>query len=87
MLAIIIQHKHGKVWQPETLVFLESIHKMYFNVLNLGILFKSMINNYKFFDFIVCYQRNICFNMQVYFFEMQVQKVHVTFLQISVTST
>jgi hypothetical protein len=53
MLAIIILHKHGKICRSETLAsFLESIHKMYFNVLNLGILFKSMINNYKFFDFI-----------------------------------
>ncbi len=58
-------HKHGKVCQPETLVFLETIHKLYFNVLNPGILFKSMINNYNFFDFIAYYWRNKCFNMHL----------------------
>jgi hypothetical protein len=33
-------------------IFLENIHKLYFNILNPWILFKSMINNYNFFDFI-----------------------------------
>jgi hypothetical protein len=31
---IVIRHNHGKVCQPKILVFLESIHKIYFNVLN-----------------------------------------------------
>jgi hypothetical protein len=35
------------------LFFLESIHKVYFNVLNPWILLELMINNSKFFDFIV----------------------------------
>jgi hypothetical protein len=33
-------------------VFFENVDKVYFNLLNPYILFKLMINNYKFFDFI-----------------------------------
>jgi hypothetical protein len=52
-LCDLIGHKDGKVCQSKTLVmFLENIHKVYFNVLKPWILFKSMINNYKLFDFI-----------------------------------
>jgi len=36
----------------DTYFFLEKIHKLYFNVLNPWVSFKSMINDYKFFDFI-----------------------------------
>jgi hypothetical protein len=57
-------HKHGKC-QLKTLVFLESINNVYFNVLNLGILFKSMINSYNFFDFIAYYWKRKCFNMHL----------------------
>jgi hypothetical protein len=45
--------------------FLESIHKVYFNILNPGILFKSMINNYKIFDFISYYWKKKSFNMHL----------------------